>query len=195
MISATLATALFPVIARQYARGRPYKAFRTARTWSMFIVAGGMVPLAAFALWDQEIVALVFQRGAFGPDAVRMTAQVVPILAITSLLTGVSGIQMRLLLTQGNVRVVSSVAILVVVAKIGLNALLVPYFGLPGVAIATVIAMTGAVSTRFFYSWRFAKRDQTKRDAERASQAGAPDRERTSPADASEPHQTEEDDA
>jgi putative peptidoglycan lipid II flippase len=149
IVSAALATALFPVLSEMIARDRWRDAFRTTLRWTTVVLVLSMIPVGALIVWRQQLIAMIFQRGHFGHEATEMTATAITVLSFTLLTLSANALIMRLLLAQQQLRLIFTTTILALVAKVIANVVLVPGYGLQGVAAASVIAL--AVATVFRY--------------------------------------------
>jgi putative peptidoglycan lipid II flippase len=149
IVTAALATALFPVLAEMIARGGWRDALRTTLRWTGVVLVLSMIPVGALVMWDEELIALIFQRGAFGADATAMTATAMTILSFTLVALSANALIMRLLLAQQQLRLILTTTILALVAKVIANLVLVPGYGLQGVAAASVIALALATVVRY----------------------------------------------
>lgn len=159
ILSAAIATALFPVLAETIARGAWRKAFRTTIRWAgvcIFIVS---LPVAVLALWRQEITALLFQRGAFTARATEMTSTAVYVLSFQLLVQGASALVLRLLLAQQQLRLILVTTIAAVALKILFNFLLVHRYGLGGVCFSMVASAAMVCVFRYLGAWRYAPPD------------------------------------
>ena len=148
IVTSALATALFPVLARLTSGGDWQGALRAVRNWSILLCLFGIGPVLVLVFFRYEITSLVFQRGAFDEAAVEVTAsvlQVIPFMILTSL---VATLFTQLLLAQRRTRMVAALSIFAIVIKIGLNFVLVPQFGLVGLALATLCASVAASMIR-----------------------------------------------
>ena len=144
LISAAIATALFPVLAETIARGAWRQAFRTTLRWAAAAIVVVALPVAVLAIWSQEIVALLFERGAFTRQATEMTATAVFVLAFMLLVQAANALVLRLLLAQQQLRLILFTTILAVGLKILFNIILVADYGLAGVAFS-MVASAGLV--------------------------------------------------
>jgi putative peptidoglycan lipid II flippase len=149
VVSAALATALFPVLAEMISRGAWRQAFQTTLRWTIVVMFLSLIPVLAMIFWRHELVTLIFERGAFGQRATEMTSTVVLVLSFTLLVQGSNALVMRLLLAQQQLRLILITTLLAVLAKVIANLVLVPDFGLQGVAWATVAAMAVATVARY----------------------------------------------
>jgi putative peptidoglycan lipid II flippase len=107
-------------------------------------------------MFREEAVSIVFQRGAFDSAAVAMTAEVLAVLPFMMVITAISSLFTQLLLAQMRARVVAFLAVMAICTKIGLNFVFVERFGLPGLALATVVASLLATIARVFTAVRYA---------------------------------------
>ncbi len=148
MVTSVLATTLFPVLARSIAAGASKRALGTVQKWSTVVVALGVGPVLLLMTFREQVVSLVFERGAFGRDAVVMTADVLRVLPLLILVTVVSALFTQLLLAQGRARAVAVLGAIAITLKISLNLVLVPHYGLTGLALATLGAATVATVAR-----------------------------------------------
>jgi putative peptidoglycan lipid II flippase len=144
ILSAAIATALFPVLAETVARGAWRQAFRTTIRWAGAVIVVVSIPVAILAVWRQEIVALLFQRGAFTARATEMTSTAVYVLSFMLLVQGANALVLRLLLAQQQLRLILVTTITAVALKIGFNFLLVRDYGLAGVCMS-MVASAGLV--------------------------------------------------
>jgi len=148
IVSAAVATALFPILAETIARGAWRKAFRTTVGWAVAVVCLVSVPVAVLAIWREPLVALVFERGAFGHEATRMTATALYVLSFMLLVTSANALVMRLLLAQQQLRLVLVTTVLAVGLKILFNFLFISY-GIAGVCWSMVASGSVACLARY----------------------------------------------
>lgn len=154
VLSMALATALFPVLAKLVANNAHRVAFRTTVNWAMIVLAVGAIPVAILVFMREEVVALLFGRGAFDADDVHKTATALMILAFTIFTTGTASIVNRLLLSQRQLLFMFLITLFAITVKIVANALLVFRYGLAGLAAGTVIAGVLATLARYLVAWR-----------------------------------------
>jgi putative peptidoglycan lipid II flippase len=159
ILSMALATALFPVLAGMTAKGKWRLAFRTTVNWALVVMAIGAIPVAILVFFSDEVVRLVFGRGAFDAEAVERTATALMILSATIWLTGATSIVNRLMLSQRQLVQMLLISVFGVSVKIIANVLLVSR-GIAGVAWATVIAGVAATLLRYAIAARLRNRDQ-----------------------------------
>jgi len=155
IVTAAIATALFPVLAETVARGAWRTAFRTTLRWAGAAMVVVSLPVAVLATWSEEIVALLFERGAFTHRATEMTATAVFVLSFMLLVQGANAIVLRLLLAQQQLRLILLTTITAVGLKIFFNFLLVADYGLAGVAFSMVASAGIVCVVRYIGAGRY----------------------------------------
>jgi putative peptidoglycan lipid II flippase len=151
IVTAAVATALFPVLSRMAATGDFRAALRTARRWSAALCLLILGPALLLAFFRSQVVTLAFERGAFDANGVRMTAEVLMVTPFVILFQVVLVLFSLLLFAQKRHRVVAALSVLFVSSKVVLSSWLVNTHGLLGLAFATLIA-TG-LSTSLTVYW------------------------------------------
>jgi len=138
-VGATAVTrVVLPLLSDLSVQGKPF-ARRTASRWAMGLIC--LSSLGAMILWPSSnwLVGLVFERGAFGPqDTERVAAflqyswlQLPPYLG--------SLVLIQLVLAESRYRLMIWFSALNLAVKILANALLVPHFGINGLAISNSV--------------------------------------------------------
>jgi putative peptidoglycan lipid II flippase len=145
VLTSALVTALFPVFSRMLAEGDWTGSLRTAVRWSVALALLCLGPAIALVVLREPLVTVLFKRGEFTNESLKMTARVLSVLPYMVVISSVSAVATSLLLAQRRAGVVAALSILAVGLKVGLNVVLVPRAGLYGLAMATVI--TGATAT------------------------------------------------
>jgi putative peptidoglycan lipid II flippase len=159
ILSAAIATALFPVLAETVARGAWRQAFRTTVRWAGVCIVVVSLPVAILAVWRQEITALLFQRGAFTAHATEMTSTAVYVLSFLLLVQGANALVLRLLLAQQQLRLILVTTITAVALKILFNFLLVHRYGLGGVCFSVVASGACVCVFRYIGAGRYSPPD------------------------------------
>ena len=153
-VTSVLATALFPILARKVARGRTDAALHETRKWILVVWAATAPLIIAFIAFRTEIVALLFERGAFDEASTGLVASVLAILPISIAVGGSNAIVNRLLLSRRAYRFTASTAVITTTSKIGMNALMVGPLGVAGLALASVLSGVLGLVIRLVYAWR-----------------------------------------
>lgn len=154
VLISSISTAIFPIMSTLIAEGNWKEAVRKTYRWTLFLIAGFLIPILFIVVFREEIISLVFKRGAFDESGVQMTAQVMSILPFTILASIASSLYSQLILSQKKARVLSVLAIITVVLKFFLNYLLVKEFGLMGLAMSTLLAATVIALIKVVYIHR-----------------------------------------
>jgi putative peptidoglycan lipid II flippase len=142
------AQAALPIFSDILKRGDIEHARRTALFWGLAVFALGVVCAAASWLLAPEVIAVLFQRGAFTATDTQRVADVfrwgllqVPFYFGLQVLSG-------LFASEGRFKVMANIAVATFAIKVAGNFLLVRHFGIAGVQISTGL-MYG---TAFFLS-------------------------------------------
>jgi len=111
----------------------------------------GLIPAAV--LWVTFLIAGPWLLELFGPE-MKAGYSVLMIMATSILLEMAMGPATELLMMTRHERLVSRVNLIFAVVNIGLNALLVPPFGMEGAAVATLLAILPWKITLMILAWR-----------------------------------------
>jgi putative peptidoglycan lipid II flippase len=139
--------ALLPVLSAAMEDGNPELGRRHAIQWSAMLL--GLAMLGSAALWvaAPELVRVLFQRGAFTSAASADVAEVVRagLLQLPPFFAGIALVQWYA--AMGKFRAMLGVTACALLAKLALNLLLTPLFGLVGIMAATaaMYAVTAAL--------------------------------------------------
>ncbi len=154
IITSVLSTTLFPVLSRMGAGGNMKGAFVTVSRWSLIGVAVVIVPVVLMIIFREQIVSIVFERGAFDENDVRLTASALNVLPLRIPLAMVSVLFTFLLIANKKHYLVSVAVILFISLKTVLSYFLVTQYALTGLALATVIASLFYAVMLFLISWK-----------------------------------------
>lgn len=88
------------------------------------------------------------------PEIAQHSYFVVPFVALSMLLAGVGGIVTQNLLIKKKTKISGSIWIITAFLNFGLNFMFVPYFGILGAAITTLIAYTFVTTLGWYYSFK-----------------------------------------
>lgn len=132
---ASVNMAIGPVVARAYHHGA-YKQLQDLIHKSALVIFFGTLPICfALLVFPTEFLSL------FGPEFVRSDTAL-RILLIGNLVNSVAGSVGLILKMTGNERDVLWTGLCAAAANIGLNAVLIPLYGIEGAAVATTISMS-----------------------------------------------------
>ncbi|MEQ4619274.1 MAG: lipid II flippase MurJ [Corticimicrobacter sp.] len=154
--------AALPVLSEVQSRGEPARARQMALKWSMAMAAIGVVAVAVgwwLAPWG---VALIFERGAFGPDDTRAVAQVLRWgMLQLPFYFGVL-VLVQLLASQKRYRIMAAIAVMNFAVKALMNHLLAPAMGVAGIMLATSLMYLSSYLCYFLVASRpYRAHDQT----------------------------------
>ncbi len=155
VVSAALATALFPLLATMTARGEWREALHTVYRWIGVVTGLGLIPVVGLILLRVPVVELLFQRGEFDEQAVTMTASVLSVLPAMILITSICTLLDRLLLAQRRLVILAVLSVSTIALKVLFNVVFVSWLdrGLVGLAWATILS-TGLVTLARFWAAR-----------------------------------------
>lgn len=146
LVVATLLAALYPRLSAAVAPERRAE-LRGLVERGMGALTAALAPVAVvLAVVSTEVVAVVFGRGAFDAQAVALTGSVAAVLAVGLPVLAVREVASRTAyaLGDGGIAVRSAVAAMTV--NVAGDLLLAPWFGVTGIAVATVASgVVGAV--------------------------------------------------
>lgn len=149
------ATVLLPTLSALSAQGKDRIAFRLCCRWAAVIAAVSVVPILLLVAFRHEIVAFVFERGAFSDDATFQTAGILVALPYMIFISSISVIVNRLFIAYEKTSWIAGLGVLSLAIKVLLNILLIGPFGLVGIAMSTVISAGLVTTIRFVVLWRF----------------------------------------
>lgn len=140
-----ISRALLPVLSRMIASGEVELARRQALQWSGLMF--GIALLGAAVVWAiaPELIRLLFQRGEFNPHASARVTEALRygIVQLPPFFGGIALVQ--LYSATGRFRSFLFITSCALLAKVGLNVVLTPIYGLGGIMISTgcMYLMTG----------------------------------------------------
>jgi len=138
---------IFPVAYKIYKKENDLYYYSKMMTFSMILM---VLPTLAVSLFGQEIV-WIFDKSTNYYES----AEIVPYLAASYVFVGMTIIAALGMYLTGKTKTVAVVNFLVSLLNVGLNFLLIPYLGVKGAAIATVISYIVLYKVSYFYSKKF----------------------------------------
>ncbi len=161
LLAGAISTAVVPYISRMIALEEWAGCRHTLRTW-VRLTALVSIPIAlALILGSRWLVRVTYQHGAFGPHDTAVVAPVLVMYAVQIPFVVTSRVFYRFLVGMRRNDLILYCGILNLFLDIGLNLLLMRFFGVAGIALATSL---WAAST-FFFLWYWTYRLLPKPDA------------------------------
>lgn len=156
--AASVGRAALPVLADIQARGDAVRARAMALKWSAAMVAAGAAACALGWWLSPWAVALLFERGAFGPQDTEAVAEVVRWGLLQ--LPFYFGVLMlvQLLASQQRYRLMAAIAVANFGIKAALNPLLAPAMGPAGIMLATSLMYGLSYACYTLAAWRLPAR-------------------------------------
>jgi putative peptidoglycan lipid II flippase len=154
LLAGAVSTAVTPYFSRMIAQRDWAGCRHTLRTW-VRITALISVPVAAVLIVPSRfIVRVAFQHGAFGPRDTAIVASVMSMYAIQIPFFVVSRVFYRFIVAMRRTDLALHCGILNLILDVVLNLVLMRWFGVAGIALATSL---WTVST-FLFVWYWAQR-------------------------------------
>jgi putative peptidoglycan lipid II flippase len=130
---------VFPRIGEQIAQGNNQEVARLLKKSIQTMIVLCIPAVVVGCIWSEDIIRILFQRGAFDAHSTAMVAGVFFYLCFSILPYVVRDSLTRALYSYGDSKSPLFVIIFAIVVKIALNYFLVKNFGLSGLAISTTI--------------------------------------------------------
>ena len=140
IIILSLATVMFPSFAK-YISQENFKKFSDSVYKSLEIVFITMIPCMLFLMFfSDEIIRLLFGRGAFDNSAIVKTSNAMFFYSIGLVAVSINAILVRALYALQKAKYVSYLSCLSLIVNICLNYYFLPFMGINGLALATSIS-------------------------------------------------------
>ena len=154
LLAGAVSTAIVPYFSRMVAHRDWAGCRHTARTW-VLLTALVSIPIAALLIAGaRPLVRVAYQHGHFGPHDTTIVASVLAMYAIQIPFFVTSRVYYRLIVAMRRTDLVLYCGILNLGLDIVLNLVLMHWFGVAGIALATSL---WTVST-FFYLWYWSRK-------------------------------------
>lgn len=137
-----IVTVLFPIISEEYSKDN-WEGSKNIMKKGMKIISKITVPATILLIvFSEPLVKLFFERGAFGPQATKITSEILIYYAL-----GLISMSTVLILTKihyaiHDARTPTIYATIGVISNLVLNIILTKYMGISGIALATSISST-----------------------------------------------------
>lgn len=139
VVMTALFVPFFPQISQLASQQNIIEIKRKLKKLYLVLLATSIPALIVGMVWTKELIAIIFQRGAFDAHSTQLVASVFFYLSIYSLPYVFKEALIRVSYAFGESRLPLLVMIWTLFFKIVLNYLLVPHFAVAGIAIATLI--------------------------------------------------------
>ena len=154
LLAGAVSTAIVPYFSRMVAHRDWAGCRHTARTW-VLLTALVSIPIAALLIAGaRPLVRVAYQHGHFGPHDTTIVASVLAMYAIQIPFFVTSRVYYRLIVAMRRTDLVLYCGVLNLGLDIVLNLVLMHWFGVAGIALATSL---WTVST-FFYLWYWSRK-------------------------------------
>jgi putative peptidoglycan lipid II flippase len=149
-----IATVIFPVFAAQFASKNRAAMRRTIATGLRMVIFLTFPSAVGLCMLAQPIVQVLFERGAFTPEATALCAVLVPFAAIGLVAIAANVVLTRYLFASGNVRTTIAIAIGTVALNIVLSLVWLPSLGARGLLLANAVSQTLQAIALGIVVWR-----------------------------------------
>ena len=154
LLAGAVSTAIVPYLSRLVAHGDWAGCRHTLRTW-IRVTAMASVPCAVVLIAGaRPLVRIALQHGQFGPRDTGAVAAVLAMYAVQIPFYVVSRVHYRFIVTMRRTDLILYCGIINLALDIVLNLVLMHWFGVAGIALATSL---WTVST-FFYLWYWSRK-------------------------------------
>jgi putative peptidoglycan lipid II flippase len=167
VVAVSLSTVLFPRFSRQIAAGQWGELKRTIDGYAKAILIGSLPVVALLALLAGPMIGLLFERGAFTPQTTAAAARVQTYLALQIPFYILAMVGARVLSALDSNQIVLRIAALNLVLNVAGDYLLMQWFGVDGIAMATsLVYLAAAIVTWSAIRAKIAERRHTTDSAE-----------------------------
>jgi putative peptidoglycan lipid II flippase len=149
-----IATVIFPVFASQFAthkRAAMRRSISTGLRMVAFLAFPSSLGLIALA---RPIVQVLFERGAFVPQATQLCASLLPFAAAGLVALAANVVLTRCTFACGEVRKPIAVAVVTVLVNIGLSVLWLPSLGARGLLLANTVSQSLQMIALAAIAWK-----------------------------------------
>lgn len=140
LFTSAISTTVYPTMSKLIAEDRK-KEFKELIEKIIIITAIIIIPLSfLMLLLRKEIVSLVFERGEFNTESVSLTATVFAGYLIGMYYIGTKTLINNAFYSIGNTKIIMNISIITIIINVILNLVLMKFFEITGLAIATSIS-------------------------------------------------------
>lgn len=151
VVITSLVSIFYPKMSNAYSNGNKDKFNGLCNELLIVILLLSIPLVCCFFVYSNEVVNLLFGRGEFDSKAVSNTASLLEIYALAIPLIGFRTVLCKAFYSLGDTKTPIFITSFSVVINIILNVILIDYFGLDGLASASVISAFISVSMLFYF--------------------------------------------
>jgi putative peptidoglycan lipid II flippase len=154
LLAGTIATAVTPHFSRMVATADWAECRHTIRTWVRLTALASLPVALALIFGARMLIRLTFQHGAFGPGD---TAVVTPVLIMYSIqipFFASSRVFYRFILAMRRSDLILYCGVINLVLDVVLNLILMRWFGVAGIALATSLWTVSTFFFLWYWTWR-----------------------------------------
>lgn len=141
IITTSISTVAYPILANRRNEGKN-KQFLEVLSKSILFLAILLIPISiGTIIFREEIITIVYKRGSYGDEAVKLAVSALAGYAVGIFFTGVRDILNSTLFSMGKTRITATNGVIGVVINIVLSVILSKEFGILGISLASSIAM------------------------------------------------------
>ena len=163
LMAGALSSALTPHFSTMVARGNWEECRGTLRTWSVAMAAISVPITALLIIGAQPLVRVTLQHGAFGPSDTAVVKSVLAMYAIQIPFFVVSRVFYRFVLAMRRTDVILCCGLLNLGLDIGLNFVLMRWFGIAGIALATSLWSISTLAFLWYWAMKLLHSADTDR--------------------------------
>ncbi len=159
LLSTAIATALYPQMIELIALKKEDELSKlVVKTIDIFCVL--MLPITlACVLFRTELVSVVFERGSFTPESTALTAGIFALYSIGIFFVACNTVITNLFYGYGNTKTPMLISIANLVINVALNLLLIHFWGVNGLALATSLSAVITFFVRMKAAGKYVKLD------------------------------------
>ena len=141
IITTSISTVAYPILANRRNEGKN-KEFLEVLSKSILFLAILLIPISiGTIIFREEIITIVYKRGNYGDEAVKLAVLALTGYAVGIFFTGVRDILNSTLFSMGKTKITAQNGIIGVIINIVLSILLSRKFGILGISLSSSIAM------------------------------------------------------
>ena len=142
---------MLPVVLSKYYDENDVEAVKTVLSYSLKYFLLLAIPSAfGLSLLSKPLLTILST-----PEIASQGYLITPFVAVSSLLFGAYGVTAQILALEKKTKIAGAIWVMAAILNLGLNLIFVPYMGILGAAITTLIAFTFAFILTTYYSFKY----------------------------------------